>query len=266
MAKTKTTARLVAVASTPSKAATPVKAATTPLKKKSNFAPIKNPYSSPSKTGSPKRSKFMNFIDAAGTLVDDIIICTAIKYNGDQAFLYDLKNALADDKGEEGWNIISFMSHRDPSKPGANEYLFQDESDFPWDCIVCRRLPDDDAVSVGAHIAQVFTDFNVHQHMQKTTSYKSAKVYPAAKFEFRNDLTVNPAKPLNYYLTDGDTLKLLKHFYSEDNTMSTVVNNDDILKDFFGSAHHGRDIIELLMSNDEWDQQEPSSGAKNEEA
>ena len=159
MAKTKNTARVVAA--TPSKAATPVKAATTPLKKKSNITPIKNPYSSPSKSVSLKNRKFMNFIDAAGTLVDDLIICTAIKYNGDQAFLHDLKNALADDKGEEGWNIISFMSHRDPSKPGANEYLFQDESDFPWDCIVCRRLPDDDAVSVGAHIAQVFTDFNV---------------------------------------------------------------------------------------------------------
>lgn len=264
MAKTKNTTRLVAA--TPLKAATPVKAATTPLKKKSNFAPIKNPYSSPSKSGSPKRSKYMNYIDAAGTSVDDLFICIATKYNGGQAFLYYLKNALADDEGEEDWKITSFMSRRDPSKPGANEYLLQEGSEFPLDCIVCQRLTDDNAVSVGTHIAKVFTDFNVHQHMQKTKTYNSPKVYPAAKFEFRNDLTSNPAKPLNYYLTDGDTLKLLKHFYSEDNKKSTVLDNDDILKDFFGSAHHGRNILELLMSDDEWDQQEPSSGAKNEEA
>jgi hypothetical protein len=187
-------------------------------------------------------------------LGDEFIIIFATKYdNRKQAYLYDFKTEFPN---HDDWKITTFMSRRDPSKPGSNEYLYEEGTDYSWTCIVCQCTSGDDtAVSIGTHIAKVFSDFNVNQYASQKPQAGSPFRYPPAKFEFRNNLTSSPPKPLNYYLTDGDALKLLKQMYSEDNKRSTVMEKDDLLVKYFGTADLGREMLQM-MSDDDWDEQD----------
>ena len=222
----------------------------TPLKKKTKLVPITNPYSSSSSTA---KNKYINHIDTARTLVEDFFISTATKYNKKQAFLYDFKKEFPK---HDDWMITTFMSLRDPSKPASNEYLYEEGTDYTWTCIVCRSMSEDDtAVSIGTHLAKVFSDYNVEQHASQKPQMGSPFKFPPTKFDFRNDLTSSPPKPLNYYLTDGDAVKLLKQMYAEDNKKSTVMEKDDLLVKYFGSAELGREMLQM-MSDDDWNMQD----------
>jgi hypothetical protein len=233
------------------RASLPTPAPSTPLKK-AKLSPITNPYATSVTTAG---KKYINHIDAASTSGNEFVICLATKYdNKKQAFLYDIKKEFANNAD---WKITTFMARRDPLKPGSNEYLYEVGTDYVWYCIVCQCTSEDDsAVSIGSHIANVFTDFNVKLHAsQKPKVGIRPNTFPPAKFEFRNDFTSDPPKPLNFYLTDWDALKLLKQMYSKNNKRSTVVENDDLLVDYFGTADLGREMLQM-MSDDDWDKQD----------
>lgn len=71
------------------------------------------------------------------------------------------------------------------------------------------------------------------------------------KFTSRNVLTKN-AKPLNYYLLDEVCVILLQRT-NAGKTLDEVKADDELLSNFFGTAEHGRIVLEDVDEED-WEE------------
>ena len=69
---------------------------------------------------------------------------------------------------------------------------------------------------------------------------------------WRNFLAItSDPKPLNYYLRDQDTGKVLRTLY-EDYTKGELMEDEDLMTTFFGGLKEGKEILEVF-DEDDWE-------------
>lgn len=193
---------------------------------------------------------YTHWIDSAATLVPDIVVSWVTKYNvRESSFIAPMRCAFEESEGRVGdqWGVLAFMHRRDPSaQEGANKYLPGKEgSPFGWEIMISEAGGAKSPPNVGRRIAEGFTTFGAD----------APEYHISPVFTFRDNLTTNPPKPLNYYLCDPDCMTLLKRVYSTDNTKECVMDDESIMNSYFGSVQLGHRLLEA-EDDEQWGKME----------
>ena len=202
-------------------------------------SPIKNKHASPITKKLKSTQQYTNWIDSASTKVEDITVNWSSKPNSNSAsFIHPHKKQWQETGKEEFPTLFAIMGRRDSALVPLNRFLKAEAGkSFYWECLVAERCNDDDTAEVlGKRIAKEFTDFGA--------VCDDYNIPP--KFQFRNDLSKTPLKPLNYYLCDGDCLAILKRFYAEDNKKEDIMQNESIMESYFGTVALGHQMLEPI--------------------
>ena len=141
------------------------------------------------------------------------------------------------------WKISGFLTRREfnQTDPLENKKLTgSPDAAWPWEAIVTLVPPQSDpsptAVSVGKHVASTFTAFA-----------DESKVFGRNKvsFAFHRDASEAEPAPLSRYVVDDDVVQVVKIMYAKQHKKEDVLDNDDLLKSFFGDADRGRSLLEF---------------------
>jgi hypothetical protein len=206
-------------------------ASVSPLKRKTNMTLITG--ISAHESVMPNKQDYTNWITSAETAVDNIDVHWVTKWMSikpekrhlppQNAYLRPYKEEYHKNNGVFGSsNIIAFVPRRDLSHEGQVILLGGEGYSFPWDLIVTERSGvDDTAESTGKNIAKEFVKFGLEHH----ATFK----YRPQMFGFKEEVTANPPKPLNFYMCDVQCLSLLKRTYCGNNSRNDVTNNDTVL-------------------------------------
>lgn len=202
----------------------------TPIKKKKHASPITKKIK--------KVQQYTNWVDSASTKVEDVTVHWITKFNSKEAAFINHHKKHFQEAGQESFpTLFAIMGRRDSNEAPLNRYLkAQPGTSFYWECLVAERNDNDTASTLGRRIAKEFTDFGA--------TCNDYQIPP--KFQFRNDVSTTPLKPLNYYLCDGDCLAILKRFYAEDNDKDDIMEDEDIMESYFGTVQLGRQMLEPI--------------------
>ena len=143
------------------------------------------------------------------------------------------------------WKISGFLTRKEfnfnQTDPFENKKLTgSPDAAWPWEAIVTLVPPQSDpsptAVSVGKHVASTFTAFA-----------DESKVFGRNKvsFAFHRDASEAEPAPLSRYVVDDDVVQVVKIMYAKQHKKEDVLDNDDLLKSFFGDADRGRSLLEF---------------------
>ena len=202
-----------------------------PIKKKQHPSPF---------TKKPKTEKYTNWIDVSKTLVDDIGVAWSSKPNANccASFIHHHKMEWEENGKATFPTLFAILGRRDNNQDTLNRFMKSEPGkSFYWECLVVERCNEDDTPEVlGKRIAREFTDFGA--------ICNNYNIPP--KFQFRNDLSTTPLKPLNYYLCDGDCLAILKRFYAEDNKKEDIMQDESIMESYFGTVALGHQMLEPI--------------------
>jgi hypothetical protein len=138
------------------------------------------------------------------------------------------------------WKISGFLTRRDFNEmdPSENKKLTgSPDALWPWEAII-TILPHDTsstAVSIGKHIADAFTAFATD-----SKAFGRNKV----SFAFHRDVSEAQPSPLSRYVVDDDVVQVVKLMYAQ-HEKEDILDNDDLLKSFFGDADRGRSLLEF---------------------
>ena len=111
---------------------------------------------------------------------------------------------------------------------------------YAWDAMVTVTQEESTPNKVGTFIAKAFTDFT-------TKKFGSKSKKRQIQYVFRNNATDDKPSPLSKYLTDEGVVGVLESMYGS-NDKKEIMQNDQLLADFFGDADRGRRILKLLRS------------------
>jgi hypothetical protein len=117
------------------------------------------------------------------------------------------------------------------------------DTDYHWNVAVTYKwlLEEDAEVNdIGKNLAEVFSEF----------SKNSNEIRGNQPYAFHKAITTN-AKPLNYYLLNEDVAKVMRLIY-DGTAKESLMEDDGILSDFFGSAENGRAFL-TGMTEEAWD-------------
>ena len=80
---------------------------------------------------------------------------------------------------------------------------------------------------------------------QQAEEFKAQKHKP--EYIFCGDVSEansSGLKPLSHFLLDQDVAEVVKYVFENGNEKNAVMNQDDLLESFFGSAEKGREMLE----------------------
>lgn len=223
------------------------RASASPLTRKKNILyktpPPVNPYVK------RETQDYTCWLRSAETLVPDFDVhwITKFQLNGEEDLppvaAYTAKHQEYFEKGDDLFvssNIKAFMPRRDLSKEGQFNLIAEDGKDFDWQLMITERFSEDDnAESMGRDVTKVLNKFSDLNRRNK----EIFKYRPQA-FGFKEEVTSNPPKPLNYYMCDIQCVLLMKELYAEYNSKGDVMANDETLTQFFGSPENGLKAME----------------------
>jgi len=222
----------------------PPKSIATP--KKAAQAKDKLKWSQKSGPISSGTNRWAHKVYTTSTEADGIFVTWTSKPNGEEAsYVTPLKKLYlrdgADLELDKKWKITGIYPRRDCKDPIANKVLLGNKnSSWPWDCFVTAE-EGATAKSIGKHITKVLTEFAAEAEEFKVQKYKP-------KYAFCGDVTeAQPKaglKPLSHYLLDENVAEVVKYVFENGNEKDAVMNQDDLLKSFFGSAEKGREMLE----------------------
>lgn len=214
--------------------------------KKSNKATlpqVKNPYSvKRALITAPinPASAYIHKIDTAQTKAKGIYVSWATKPNGLEAvYVAPIKNYFNMNASKNDlvatWKIACIMHRRDPSAEGNVKLSGSKGNDWPWDAFVTVGEEGDSPEAVGEHIAETLSSFS---------KIKGSGFNYKQEFSFRRVASDgDDLKPLTYYLLDEHVVLIFKHMFASENTKEKMMEEDEILEDFFGTAERGRDLL-----------------------
>ena len=191
-------------------------------------------------------SKWTHKVYTASTQVVGIFVTWVSKPNGYGAsFVKPLKTHYEQQVVNLGlveeWKISGIYPRRDHKDPVANKVLPGSRgTSWPWDCFVTIAVEGDTAKSIGKHITKVLTEFAAQADV-----FKDQKHMP--KYAFCGDVTeAQPTglKPLSHFLLDEHVMEVFASVFASANEKDLMMDQDDILKTFFGSAEKGREMLE----------------------
>jgi len=195
-------------------------------------------------------------IDVVKTCVNGVYIafCTRSWAPDEASYLFPMEKALNDEEngGElsKMWkHVFAFLPRRDRSiDDGLTAMKTKKGSKWDWKVVVLVIDEEDTASITKAcrHVASCFTKFTRNkEHMDSPE-----------KYTFRDYFGTIEPEPLNHYLLDLDVAKLLKAFVchkgSKYKTKEDVLQDEEILQAFFGSADAGMQYL-LGMEEEDWD-------------
>ena len=111
---------------------------------------------------------------------------------------------------------------------------------YAWDAMVTVTQEESTPNKVGTFIAKAFTDFT-------TKKFGSKSKKRQIQYVFRNNATDDKPSPLSKYLTDEGVVGVLESMYGS-NDKKEIMQNDQLLADFFGDADRGRRMLKRLRS------------------
>ena len=193
-------------------------------------------------------SKWIHKVYTASTQAKGIFITWASKPNGQEASFVKPLRTHYEQLGVEQelpkeWKIHGIYPRRDRKDLDANKVLPGNRgSTWPWDCFVtiCVAAEGDTAKSTGKHIAKVLTEFAA-----QADEFKDQKHKP--KYAFCGDASEasrGGLKPLSHFLLDEHVVEVFKSLFEDGNEKDLMMDQDDLLKSFFGSAEKGREMLE----------------------
>jgi len=190
-------------------------------------------------------------LDIVKTLVDGVYIgfCTKGWAPNESAYLFPMEKGLNDgeDLAKEWKYVYSFLPRRDKAGDDGITSM-KTKHGSKWDWKVVLILVDEADTSVekaGVHIATSFSKFTRNKDVMQNPE----------KYRFNHYFSSNP-QALNHYLLDLDVAKVLKSLIcfegSEYASKEDVLQDEEILESFFGSAEFGREYLEGIEEED-WD-------------
>ena len=218
----------------PNKNKTPNKASTSTIAKKY------------SKSTPRPKIRGGNIVDSYQTEVEEIIVHVFTRSDKPYAsFVSPMKKKLEADPGiSSSWNIHEWFSRRNNAQLDDNKAMTSHpNTDYLWDVAVTYKWlleKDVGARTIGKNLADVFTEF----------SKDSDEIRGSQPYTFHKAITANP-KPLNYYLLDEDVAKIMRMIY-EGTAKELLMEDNDILGDFFGSAEKGKHFL-AGMADEAWE-------------
>jgi hypothetical protein len=136
----------------------------------------------------------------------------------------------------QAWRVSAVMPRRDFNDVEANTNLpGAPDANWHWDAFVTIAADGDTAESIGKNIATSLTNFAL------TSNAFNGKNKPGFVYNPR-PVESQEAMPLSYFLLDQDVAHVFKSMYAE-NEMDVLLQQDDILEKFFGSADKGRAVL-----------------------
>ncbi|KAL7549323.1 hypothetical protein ACHAWF_017111 [Thalassiosira exigua] len=143
------------------------------------------------------------------------------------------------------WNIHGWFDRRDVNATEPNKIMKAkpgEASGYGWHGgISLDADPEHTPEWFGRHIARSFTD---------QSGYHSR--YGPTEYFYLRDATTNPPQPVNHFFIDSDTVKILKHVYNDhDITKNDILEDEEVLSEFFGSVEEGQRIIGEV-TDEEW--------------
>ena len=194
-------------------------------------------------------------IDVVKTRVNGVYIafCTRSWAPDEACYLFPMEKALNDtENGQElskMWkHVLAFLPRRDRSRDdGVTAMKAKKGSKWDWKVVVLVIDEEDTASITQAcrHVASCFTKFTRNkEHMDSPE-----------KYTFKDYFSTEP-EPLNHYLLDLDVVKVLKTLvcnkFSKYKTKEDILQEEEILQAFFGSAEAGKEYL-LGMEEEDWD-------------
>jgi len=219
----------------------------TPTKKKAHKWTPKTTISSPNRKN--KKTQILNLYEILGTSALELGLSVAICFRpvGDNqppeaSFTHHMKRIHNDEvhgsKYAELFQTLMFAPRRD--NMFSNDV--KKSKNYDWYLQVVMLEEGQTLEQAGHKIAKAFTKFTKDQKMSQM---KDGDVYT-----FNAALTKDP-KPLNHYMLDEDTAKVLKTLYAE-YTKGELMEDEDIMTTFFGGVGAGKDVLDS-MDEDEWE-------------
>eukprot|EP00984_Skeletonema_dohrnii_P031870 scaffold24938_cov115-Skeletonema_dohrnii-CCMP3373.AAC.1 len=162
-----------------------------------------------------------------------LIYWLQIPHSGRAAFIYPLLEAFNSNPEYFGqlWHICAWLYRR-----GQNGEILMEgpNSTFAWRAATVLALNDISVEEEGIHMACALNE-------SSTSGEVTWRRSGTPTVEFHKDATASPPLPVGYYLTDTDTLVVLRKVYSDTNvTLSMLREDEEILEMFFGSIEAGQ--------------------------
>ena len=177
-------------------------------------------------------------------------VCTKSWSTGEASYLFPMEKCLNDrDNGMciamEWKHVFGFLPRRDISiNDGTTAMKSKRGSKWDWKAVVVVINDESPVEKVGHHIANCFS---------KLTRNKDVMDNPE-KYSYRQCIS-NAPKALNHYLLDLDVTKVLKSLVFDNGgykTKDELIENEEVLADFYGNAEIGMEYLEA-MEEMEWD-------------
>lgn len=189
-------------------------------------------------------NRWAHKVYTTSTEADGIFVTWTSKPNGEASYVTPLKKLYlrdgADLELDKKWKIHGIYSRRDRKDLAANKVLQgSHNASYGWDCFV-TAAEDGTAKSIGKHITKALNEF-----AQPAEEFKAQKHKP--EYIFCGDVSEansSGLKPLSHFLLDQDVAEVVKYVFENGNEKDAVMNQDDLLKSFFGSAEKGREMLE----------------------
>jgi hypothetical protein len=221
----------------PKSIATPKKAAQTQGKVK--WSPAAGPMMNMSK------DKWAQKVYTTSTEADGIFVTWSSKPSGlESSYVVPFKNfylkQVAASELDKKWMIHGIYSRRDRKDLAANKVLpGGHNTSYGWDCFV-TAAQGATAKSIGKHITNALNDFTKEADEFKTQKHKPEYIFCGDVSEANS----SGLKPLSHFLLDQDVAAVFKFVFENGNEKDLMMDQDDILKSYFGSAEKGREMLE----------------------
>lgn len=183
------------------------------------------------------RSAARFVVKSIQTNVPDVIVSYCYRASDDHiaAFMKPLIDAFSFDIDNNGsipelWNVQIISNRRAGEMNVPMKANPTSDSNYPWEVFVTINSDDDvTAIDIAENLATRFSDFK-------------ADNYESVAFRAEGATQTETNKPLNDYLLDYDVIVLLRMIYSTA-TKEELMEDEEIMKNFFGSAENGRSVL-----------------------
>jgi len=193
-------------------------------------------------------------LDLVKTQVDGVYIgfCTKAWAPEESAYLFPMEKGLNDTEdggvlAKEWKYVFSFLPRRDTDiDDGITPMKTKKGSKWDWKAVLLLIDEADTSIEdAGRHIASCFGKYTRNKGVMESPE----------KYKFNHCYRNNP-QALSHYLLDLDVAKVLKSLVcyegSEYATKEDVLQDEEIMKAFFGTAEAGRAYLEN-MEEEDWD-------------
>jgi hypothetical protein len=191
---------------------------------------------------------WVNKVHTAPTKADGVFVTWASK--GSVASYTNPFKKHFEDNGiafnlTKAWKVNAIVPRRDFKDPDANAKLpGSPDKLWGWDSFVTviDENEDETAATIGKHITEKLSEFAASAKQFKNQLHPPKYAFSGVP----SDSEVEGLKPLSHYLLDENVAAVFKEMYGQ-HEKDVIMEQDDLLIGFFGSAQKGREVLEKAI-------------------